>query len=175
MPSLDLTSTVSVVSPQMVPPVVGPQGQKLYSCVTAANSAATGISAGMVVMPPGGISRPHLHAHSEIIVCCVVGAAVTLVGPELKPVPHAAGEFIHIPAGIVHVAVNLSSAATLVAIEMRTDPMFNEDVVVLPELTEAAAAAANLARRDFASSSESAFLRVPIPRGDAPVADDVAR
>ncbi|MGI8312195.1 cupin domain-containing protein [Saccharopolyspora hattusasensis] len=175
MPSPDPTSMVSVVSPRMVSPVVGPQGQELYSCVTAANSGATGISAGMVVMPPGGISRPHLHAHSEIIVCCVAGAAVTLVGPELRPVPHAAGEFIHIPAGVVHVAVNLSSAATLVAIEMRTDPMFNEDVVVLPDLAEAAAAAANLARRDFAPSSGSAFWRVPTPRGGAPVAEAVAR
>jgi uncharacterized RmlC-like cupin family protein len=105
----------------------------------------------MVLMPPGRHSRAHLHAVHEIVVCCIVGTAVTLVGPELEPVRHGPGEFIYIPAGVAHVAVNLSTTEPLVAVEMRTDPHFNDDVVLLPELEEAAAEAAARVQATFAA------------------------
>lgn len=145
--AVDVAKNVAVISPWTVNPNVGPQGQKLYACVTADACGAAGLSAGMVVMPPGGLSRPHLHAHTEIIVCCVVGSAVTLIGPELEPFPHGPGEFIYIPEGVIHVAVNRSLTEPLVAIEMRTDPLFNDDVVLLPELEPAAAAAGERVQR----------------------------
>lgn len=113
--------------------VLGRQGQRLFPCVTNASCGATGISAGLVLMPAGGFSKPHYHAHSEIIVVCFEGQAATLIGPELTPHFHGPGEFMFIPEGVVHVAVNLSETAGLVAVEMRTDPEFNDDVVLTPE------------------------------------------
>jgi uncharacterized RmlC-like cupin family protein len=93
----------------------------------------TGLSACMVYMPPGRIARPHYHAETDIIVVVIEGYAASLIGPELEPVFHGPGEFIFIPEGVVHVAVNLSTTDRLIAIEMRTDPHFNKDVIVAPE------------------------------------------
>ena len=143
--------SVRVVSPLSVAPIMGPQGQQLLPCITTDVCGAVGISAGAVVMPPGRWSRPHLHRHSEIVVCCIVGSAVTLVGPELEPVAHGPGEFIHIPAGVAHVAVNLSTSDVLVAVEMRTDPHFNDDVVLLPELDDRVGPAAARAQAAHAA------------------------
>lgn len=125
---------VRVVVPHEMEPILSPQGQQLIPCITQGVCGTQGLSAGTVVMPPARASRPHLHERSEIIVVCVEGFAATLVGPELKPVLHGPGEFIFIPEGVIHAAVNLSGARRLIAFEARTDPHFNDDVVVLPEL-----------------------------------------
>lgn len=105
----------------------------------------------MVNMPPGKVSRAHYHAHSEIIVVCLRGQAATLIGPEMTPHLHGPGDFVYIPEGVVHAAVNLSETAELVAVEMRTDPMFNDDVVLTPEHDRAVAAAVVRLRRDLAT------------------------
>jgi uncharacterized RmlC-like cupin family protein len=112
--------------------VVGPQDQRLVPCITSKACGTTGISAGMVHMPPGAVSKAHYHARSEIVVMCLRGCAATLIGPQLTPYRHGPGEFIYIPEGIVHVAVNLSDTEELHAVEMRTDPGFNDDVVLTP-------------------------------------------
>jgi uncharacterized RmlC-like cupin family protein len=112
---------------------VGLQGQRLLPCITREACGAAGISAGMVYMPPRTRSKAHYHANSEIIVVCVRGRAATLIGPESKPYFHGPGEFIYIPEGVVHTAVNLSTTDDLVAVEMRTDPEFNDDVVLTPQ------------------------------------------
>ncbi|WP_280264113.1 cupin domain-containing protein [Nocardia abscessus] len=124
---------VRVIKPSDAAETFGRQRQRLTPCVTTETCGATGISAGMVTMPPGAMSKAHYHAHSEIVVVCLRGRAVTLIGPRLTPYFHGPGEFIYIPDGVVHVAVNLDEAEDLVAVEMRTDPLFNEDVVLTPE------------------------------------------
>lgn len=124
---------VHVSSPYTEKSIFGPQGQRLIPTITQALCGTTGISACTVYMPPGRFARPHLHEKSEIIVIVVEGYAASLVGPQLKPVLHGPGEFIFIPDGIVHVAVNLSTKYRLIAFETRTDPQFNEDVIIKPE------------------------------------------
>ncbi|MBO0881287.1 MAG: cupin domain-containing protein, partial [Mycobacterium sp.] len=124
--------TVVVVRQQESAAIVGPQSQRLTPCITSKVCGTTGISAGTVRMAPGAVSKAHFHAHSEIVVMCLRGHAATLIGPQLTPYLHGPGEFIYIPEGIVHVAVNLSDAEELRAVEMRTDPGFNDDVVLTP-------------------------------------------
>ncbi|WP_406280172.1 cupin domain-containing protein [Nocardia sp. NBC_00881] len=124
---------VRVIGPSDSAEKIGRQRQRLTPCVTKETCGASGISAGMVNMAPGAMSKAHYHAHTEIIVVCLRGTAVTLIGPELTPHFHGPGEFIYIPEGVVHVAVNLDEAEDLVAVEMRTDPLFNDDVVLAPE------------------------------------------
>lgn len=124
---------VRVVRPDDAAEVLGRQGQHLIPCVTTETCGAEGISAGLVRMPPGKSSKAHYHARSEIIVVCLSGHAATLIGPQLTPHLHGPGEFIFIPEGVVHVAVNLSDRDELVAVEMRTDPHFDDDVVLTPE------------------------------------------
>lgn len=113
--------------------IVGKQGQRMLPCVTRAMCGTEGISAGMIYMPPGARSKAHYHARSEIVVACVCGRAVTLVGPELTPYVHGPGEFLYVPENVVHVAFNPSATESLVAVEMRTDPEFDGDVVLTPE------------------------------------------
>ena len=113
--------------------MVGKQGQRLLPCITRDVCGAEGISAGMVYMPPGARSKAHYHARHEIVVACVTGLAVTLIGPELTPHVHGPGEFLYVPENVMHIAVNLSATESLVAVEMRTDPQFNDDVVLTPE------------------------------------------
>ncbi len=128
--------SVVVGSPYRSNAIFGPQGQRLIPTITQQMCGSTGLSACMVFMPPGRTARPHLHAKNDIIVVVIEGYAASLIGPELTPVFHGPGEFIFIPEGVVHVAVNLSTTQRLIAIEVRTDPKFNEDVVVTPEHDE---------------------------------------
>jgi len=127
---------VVVGSPYKVKSFFGAQGQRLMPTITQEMCGSTGLSACMVYMPPGRIAKPHLHERNDIIVIVIEGYAATLIGPELTPTFHGPGEFIFIPEGVIHVAVNLSTTERLIAIEVRTDPKFNEDVVILPEHDE---------------------------------------
>ncbi|MFD6159115.1 cupin domain-containing protein [Nocardia sp. NPDC060256] len=141
---------VRVVAATDVANEIGRQGQHLVPYITRETAGSQGISAGIVNMPPGKVSKAHYHAHSEIIVICLRGRAATLVGPDLTPHLHGPGEFVYIPEGVLHAAVNLSETEDLVAVEMRTDPMFNDDVVLTPAHDGAVADAVARLRRDLA-------------------------
>ncbi|MBF5001535.1 cupin domain-containing protein [Nocardia sp. BSTN01] len=149
----DISQAVRVVAAADVTEKIGRQGQHLIPCITRETCGSKGISAGMVNMAPGKISQAHYHADSEIIVVCVRGRAATLIGPELVPYLHGPGEFLYIPQGVVHVAVNLSDTDDLVAVEMRTDPMFNDDVILTPEYDAQVADAVSRLRHQLAPVS----------------------
>ena len=87
-------------------------------------------------MPPSGMSKAHKHAEHELVVTIVDG------GP---------GDFIYIAAGTPHMAVNLSTEARMPAVEARTDPAFNGDVVLMPELDEMVSGRVTALREDFAA------------------------
>ncbi|MFI6314962.1 cupin domain-containing protein [Nocardia fusca] len=148
----DLVNPARVVSATDIQEVVGPQNQFLVPCVTSETCGAEAISAGLVNMPPGKVARAHYHAHSETIVVCTRGTAATLIGPDLVPHVHGPGEFLYIPAGVVHVAVNLSDADDLVALDIRTDPKFSEDLILTPEFDEPAAEIAARLQRERAAA-----------------------
>ncbi|WP_162272701.1 cupin domain-containing protein [Nocardia lijiangensis] len=129
---------------------VGSHGQHLIPCVTTETCGAEGISAAMITMAPGKVAAAHYHAHSETIVLCLQGRAATLVGPELTPLLHGPGEFLYIPKSIVPVAVNLSDTEELTAVDIRTDPLFTDDLVLAPEYDAEAADIAVRLRRELA-------------------------
>lgn len=135
----------TVIRPADIAPHQSPQAQSLTPCITTNTCGTTTISAGLVTMPASAVSLPHLHAHTDIIVMCIEGYAATLyLGVEpngdhtWSALYHGPKEFCYIPAGIPHVAVNLSSVHPLTAVETRTDPTFNGDVVLTPELADSA-------------------------------------
>ncbi|TWH70854.1 putative RmlC-like cupin family protein [Micromonospora olivasterospora] len=130
--------------------LASPQGQMLIPTVSQQLCGTHGISACTVVMQPGKVSRLHLHARTEIVVVCVEGWAATLIGPNFEPVLHGPGEFLYVPEGVIHAAVNLSMEHCLVAYEFRTDPKLNEDVVLVPEQEEAMLEAAAKLQDGFA-------------------------
>jgi uncharacterized RmlC-like cupin family protein len=148
---------VVVASPYQSKAIFGAQGQRLIPMITQAKSGSTGLSSCMVYMPPGRAARAHLHAESDIIVTVIEGYAASLIGPDFEPVFHGPGESIFIPEGVMHVAVNLSTTNRLIALEVRTDPTFNDDVVPLPEYEERAEKAVAQLQKQYADGT----LNVP--------------
>ncbi|WP_227984376.1 cupin domain-containing protein [Nocardia spumae] len=144
--------TARVVTTADAAEVMGPHAQHLIPCITEETCGARAISAGMVDMPPGKVALAHYHDHSETIVICLSGRAATLVGPDLTPHIHGPGEFLYIPPGVVHVAVNLSETEPLSALDIRTDPKFSEDLILLPEFDAAATEIAERLRRETANA-----------------------
>lgn len=135
------------------PSVAGPQGQRLIPLITHASVGAEHISAGLVVMPPAKNSKPHFHRSNEMLVIVIEGWAATLMGPDMEPYYHGPGEFLYIPEGVIHTAVNLSTTDRLIAVEVRTDPHFNDDVILMPELEPAATLRAQDLHRQFAAGT----------------------
>jgi uncharacterized RmlC-like cupin family protein len=135
------------------------QGQRFVEAIARDRCGSTGISGGLVVMPPMAVSKTHLHGTCESVVVIVEGWAATLGGDGLRPVFHGPGDFLYIPGGVAHVAVNLSATHRVVAIELRTEGVFNEDLRLLPTLDERAGAVADELRRGFAEGT------LPLPAG----------
>ncbi len=127
------------VSIEQQPSHTGLQGQNLTPIIYSGTAPVGALSAGRVVMPPRHLARAHVHNHTEIIVCVLEGRAATLWGNDMQPLVHDAGSMVWVPAGVPHAAVNLSNTDRVVAIEVRTDPAFNDDVELLPDLDEVAA------------------------------------
>jgi uncharacterized RmlC-like cupin family protein len=117
---------------------MGAQSQRLCHVLSKKTVDCTRISAGLIVMPPHKVARPHLHQAHEMVLFILEGWGAALVGPALAPIYHGPGDFLYIPAGVAHLGINLSRTDRIVLAEIRTDPHFNTDVVVLPELEEKA-------------------------------------
>lgn len=140
------------VSSRNLQPVISIQGQALMTCVDTASAGSRAIGAGVVIMPPSGMSKAHRHAEHELVVTVVDGWSATFLGRQLE---HATiqgpGDFLYIAPGTPHMAVNLSTVDRVLAVETRTDPEFNADVVLMPELDELVAGRVTALREDFAA------------------------
>jgi uncharacterized RmlC-like cupin family protein len=91
--------------------------------IFASNSGARGLSLRRLVIPPGGRARPHRHVGHESAVYLIQGTVETRYGPRLEHrVLSRAGDFVFIPADVVHQPINLSATEAAIAIEARTDP-----------------------------------------------------
>jgi uncharacterized RmlC-like cupin family protein len=97
--------------------------------ISGANSGARGLSMNRVVIPPGGQAAAHRHVGSETAIFLLAGHVKTFYGPCLeKSVINQTGDFLFIPAGVVHMPVNLSSSEAAIAIVARNDANEQEQV-----------------------------------------------
>ena len=90
---------------------------------------------GMVTIPPEGRTKAHIHEHHESAFYMLSGDEVELwTGDALehREVAHR-GDYLYIPAGIPHVAVNRGKTPA-VFIGVRNEPTAQESVVMYPEL-----------------------------------------
>lgn len=118
-------------------PYVGKQGPLYAGAVSAESVGSRALWFGTITMPPGGRTKAHLHEGHETAMYVVQGDADLWFGPDLSS--HArmrAGDYLYIPAGVSHVAVNRSQTEPLVVIAARTDPAEQESVLLQPELDE---------------------------------------
>lgn len=83
----------------------------------------------LVVIPPRGAAKPHLHRGFETVIYVLKGRVRTRYGEGLcHSVVHEAGDFVFIPANLPHQPINLSTTEDAQAIVARTDPDEQESV-----------------------------------------------
>lgn len=98
--------------------------------ISADTVGSTGLSMHLIAIPPGGRSEPHVHRRYETAIYVLEGRVETRFGPDLTTsIISEAGDFLFIPAGEPHVAINLSDSQPARAIVARNDAAEQENVV----------------------------------------------
>lgn len=106
------------------------QGLPQFVGISQDTAGARGLSMNLVVIPPGGAAKPHLHSGYESAIDLLEGRVETRYGPGLKEsVINQAGDFIFIPPNVPHQPRNLSDTEPARAIVARNDPNEQENVV----------------------------------------------
>jgi len=84
---------------------------------------ATGLSMHIVVIPPGARAEPHSHVGYETGIYVLQGRVCTRWGELLEnEIISEAGEFLFIPPGVPHEAINLSDSEAARAVVARNHP-----------------------------------------------------
>jgi len=103
-----------VMTRQRLPYFIGISGQTVD---------ATGLSMHLVVIPPGGRADPHIHVGYETGIYVLQGTVRTRWGPSLEhEVISEPGDFLFVPPGVPHEAINLSETEPARAVVARNDP-----------------------------------------------------
>ena len=103
-----------VMTRQNLPYFIGISGQTVGS---------TGLSMHLVVIPPGARSEPHIHVGYETGIYVLHGRVRTRWGPALEhETVCQEGDFLFVPPGIPHEAINLSATEPARAVVARNHP-----------------------------------------------------
>jgi uncharacterized RmlC-like cupin family protein len=98
--------------------------------VSGSTVGATGLSMHLVVIPPGARAEPHVHVGYETGIYVVAGRVETRYGEGLaQSIVSEAGDFLFVPPGVPHEAINLSATEPARAIIARNDPAEQDKVV----------------------------------------------
>jgi len=98
--------------------------------VSAETCGSTGLAMHLVVVPPGASAEPHHHDGYETAIYQLEGRVETRYGARLEQsVVTEAGDFLFVPPGVPHQAVNLSETEPAVAIIALNDANEQERVV----------------------------------------------
>ena len=109
-----------VLTRQKIPYFIGISGQTV---------GARGLSMHMVVIPPGARSEPHSHRGYETGIYVLEGRVETRYGEGLAlSVINEPGDFLFVPPGVPHEAINLSLSEPARAIVARIDPAEQDKV-----------------------------------------------
>jgi len=111
------------------------QGSRYAAGVSAESSGATALFLGLVTLPAGERTKAHMHERHESAHYMLSGEEVELwTGPRLERRDVARpGDFLFIPAGLPHVAVNRGRTPA-VFVGARNQPAAQESVQLLPSL-----------------------------------------
>ncbi|WP_196139737.1 cupin domain-containing protein [Aliikangiella sp. G2MR2-5] len=124
---VDLEGKIITVRPeeevdtlQMLPNYIG---------ISENTAGAQSISMNLVTIPAGARSKPHYHEGFETAIYLIKGEVQTLYGDQLsKSSINRQGDFIYIPAGVPHIAINLSDEQEAIALVARNDANEQESV-----------------------------------------------
>jgi uncharacterized RmlC-like cupin family protein len=112
------------------------QGSVYAPGVSRETVGATAVFLGQVTLGPGQRTRAHVHERHESAFYVLSGENIELwTGERLE---HrelaAAGDYLFIPAGVPHVAVNRSAKEPAVFIGVRNEATAQESLLMLPGL-----------------------------------------
>ena len=103
-----------VMSRQRLPYFIGISGSTVGS---------RGIAMHVVVIPPGARAEPHRHVGYETGIYVLEGRVLTRWGEALEhEVVSEPGDFLFVPPGVPHEAINLSATEPARAVVARNDP-----------------------------------------------------
>ena len=109
-----------VMTRQRLPYFIGISGETV---------GATGLSMHIVVIPPGARAEPHVHVGYETGIYVLQGRVCTRWGQLLEhEVVSEAGDFLFVPPGVPHEAINLSSTEPARAVVARNHPAEQDKV-----------------------------------------------
>ncbi|HJV71544.1 cupin domain-containing protein [Ideonella sp.] len=117
-------------------PYTSAQGSVYTPGISAETVGAAALFLGVVTIPPGQRTKAHVHALHESAFYMLSGEEVELwTGPRLqhRAVAHP-GDYLFIPAGTAHVAVNCSAVQPAVFVGARNEATAQESMVLRPEL-----------------------------------------
>jgi uncharacterized RmlC-like cupin family protein len=98
--------------------------------VSGDTCGSTRLAMHLVVVPPGAAAEPHYHDGYETAIYQLEGRVETRFGETLeRSVVTEAGDFLFVPPGVPHQAVNLSETERAVALIARNDAGEQERVV----------------------------------------------
>ncbi len=123
-------STASVTAIRPDREIATRQNLPYFVGVSGETVGARGLSMHIVVIPPGARSEPHSHRNYETAIYVLQGRVETRYGAGLtQSVISEAGDFLFIPPGVPHEAINLSATEPARAIVSRNDPAEQDRVV----------------------------------------------
>ena len=97
--------------------------------ISGSTVGATGLSMHLVVIPPGARAEPHVHVGYETGIYVLEGTVCTRWGARLEhEVVSGPGEFLFVPPGVPHEAINLSATEPARAVVARNDPAEQDKV-----------------------------------------------
>jgi uncharacterized RmlC-like cupin family protein len=97
--------------------------------VSGSTVGARGLSMHLVVIPPGARAEPHIHLGYETGIYVIEGRVETRYGEGLtQSIISEAGDFLFVPPGVPHEAINLSATEPARAIVARDDPAEQDKV-----------------------------------------------
>lgn len=109
-----------VMTRQRLPYFIGISGKTVDS---------TSLSMHLVVIPAGAKAEAHIHVGYETGIYILEGRVLTRWGSKLEnEVVSEAGDFLFVPPGVPHEAVNLSSTEAARAVVARNDPAEQDKV-----------------------------------------------
>ena len=103
-----------IMTRQRLPYFIGISGNTVH---------ASGLSMHLVVIPPGARAEPHIHVGYDTGIYVLEGRVCTRWGPSLEhEVISEAGDFLFVPPGVPHEAINLSDDMPARAVVARNHP-----------------------------------------------------
>lgn len=124
---------VTIVTPRTTNIAV--QGMPQFFGISGASAGARGISMNVTAFGPGGQAKAHYHRGFETAIYGISGRVALYYGPALEEqCVIEPGSFCFIPAGVPHVAFNLSDTEPAISLSSRNDPAEQENVILMPEL-----------------------------------------